>query len=157
MSVPPVVLITRTVGENNKETVNKFSFSMMDIDAPYVLEDEENQSEGTYQLGSNNVGFDADGNKVLSITLSFKDNLSGVNTELTKRPVLVRSKFNKRFEPKSCSTSADLTTCTYTELFSDFLAAGVSNYLFTITNLSDVAGNAAPDYALELLLPPEGV
>ncbi|AUV88712.1 tandem large repeat [Vibrio campbellii] len=157
MSVSPVVLITRTVGKNNKETVSKFSFSMMDIDAPYVLEDEEKQPGGTYQLGSNNVGFDADGNKILSITLSFKDDLSGVNTDLTKRPVLVRNSLNKRFEPKSCSTSADLTTCTYTELFSDFLSALESKYLFTIKNLSDVAGNAAPDYALELLLPPEGV
>ncbi|AYO11645.1 tandem large repeat [Vibrio campbellii] len=157
MSVSPVVLITRTVGKNNKETVSKFSFSMMDIDAPYVLEDEEKQPGGTYQLGSNNVGFDADGNKILSITLSFKDDLSGVNTELTKRPVLVRNSLNKRFEPKSCSTSADLTTCTYTELFSDFLSALESKYLFTIKNLSDLAGNAAPDYALELLLPPEGV
>ncbi|NDJ83847.1 tandem large repeat, partial [Vibrio campbellii] len=157
MSVPPVVLITRTVGENNKETVNKFSFSMMDIDAPYVLEDEEKQPGGTYQLGSNNVGFDADGNKILSITLSFKDDLSGVNTDLTKRPVLVRNSLNKRFEPKSCITSADLTTCTYTELFSDFLSATESKYLFTIKNLSDVAGNTAPDYALELLLPPEEV
>ncbi|PQJ42961.1 hypothetical protein BTO00_13100, partial [Vibrio campbellii] len=157
MSVSPVVLITRTVGENNKETVNKFSFSMMDIDAPYVLEDEEKQPGGTYQLGSNNVGFDADGNKILSITLSFKDDLSGVNTDLTKRPVLVRNSLNKRFEPKSCITSADLTTCTYTELFSDFLSATESKYLFTIKNLSDVAGNAAPDYALELLLPPPGV
>ncbi|MFM2625449.1 tandem large repeat [Vibrio owensii] len=150
MSVSPVVLITRTVGKNDKETVSKFSFSMMDIDAPTAQED-------TYQLGSNNVGFDADGNKILSITLSFKDNLSGVNTELTKRPILVRSKFNVTFEPKNCNTSADLTTCTYTELYSDFLEATESKYLFTIKNLSDVAGNAAPDYPLELLLPPPGV
>ncbi|MDA0383963.1 tandem large repeat, partial [Vibrio owensii] len=157
MSVSPVVLITRTVGKNDKETVSKFSFSMMDIDAPTVPDDIDYQSGGTYQLGSNNVGFDADGNKILSITLSFKDNLSGVNTELTKRPILVRSKFNVTFEPKSCNTSADLTTCTYTELYSDFLAAGESKYLFTIKNLSDVAGNAAPDYPLELLLPPPGV
>ncbi|WP_409591164.1 tandem large repeat [Vibrio jasicida] len=157
MSVNPVVLITRTVGQNDKETVSKFSFSMMDIDAPTVPDDEDHQSGGTYQLGSNNVGFDADGNKILSITLSFKDDLSGVNTDLTKRPVLVRNSLNKRFEPKSCITSADLTTCTYTELFSDFLSATESKYLFTIKNLSDVAGNAAPDYALELLLPPEGV
>ncbi|WP_227740527.1 MULTISPECIES: tandem large repeat [Vibrio harveyi group] len=157
MSVNPVVLITRTVGQNDKETVSKFSFSMMDIDAPTVPDDEDHQSGGTYQLGSNNVGFDADGNKILSITLSFKDDLSGVNTDLTKRPVLVRNSLNKRFEPKSCITSADLTTCTYTELFSDFLSATESKYLFTIKNLSDVAGNAASDYALELLLPPEGV
>ncbi|WP_434069010.1 Ig-like domain-containing protein, partial [Vibrio campbellii] len=157
MSVNPVVLITRTVGQNDTETVSKFSFSMMDIDAPTVPDDEDHQSGGTYQLGSNNVGFDADGNKILSITLSFKDDLSGVNTDLTKRPVLVRNSLNKRFEPKSCITSADLTTCTYTELFSDFLSATESKYLFTIKNLSDVAGNAAPDYALELLLPPEGV
>ncbi|WP_439794741.1 tandem large repeat [Vibrio campbellii] len=157
MSVNPVVLITRTVGQNDKETVSKFSFSMMDIDAPTVPDDEDHQSGGTYQLGSNNVGFDADGNKILSITLSFKDDLSGVNTDLTKRPVLVRNSLNKRFEPKSCITSADLTTCTYTELFSDFLSATESKYLFTIKNLSDVAGNAAPDYALELFLPPEGV
>ncbi len=157
MSVSPVVLITRTVGKNDKETVSKFSFSMMDIDAPTVPDDIDYQSGGTYQLGSNNVGFDADGNKILSITLSFKDNLSGVNTELTKRPILVRSKFNVTFEPKNCSTSADLTTCTYTELYSDFLEAAESKYLFTIKNLSDVAGNAAPDYPLELLLPPPGV
>ncbi|WP_102778561.1 tandem large repeat [Vibrio owensii] len=157
MSVSPVVLITRTVGKNDKETVSKFSFSMMDIDAPTVPDDIDYQSGGTYQLGSNNVGFDADGNKILSITLSFKDNLSGVNTELTKRPILVRSKFNVTFEPKNCNTSADLTTCTYTELYSDFLEATESKYLFTIKNLSDVAGNAAPDYPLELLLPPPGV
>ncbi|MET2949445.1 tandem large repeat [Vibrio owensii] len=157
MSVNPVVLITRTVGQNDTETVSKFSFSMMDIDAPTVPDDIDYQSGGTYQLGSNNVGFDADGNKILSITLSFKDNLSGVNTELTKRPILVRSKFNVTFEPKNCSTSADLTTCTYTELYSDFLEATESKYLFTIKNLSDVAGNAAPDYPLELLLPPPGV
>ncbi|WP_213053115.1 tandem large repeat [Vibrio sp. B1ASS3] len=149
MSVNPVVLITRTVGQNDTETVSKFSFSMMDIEAPTAQED-------TYQLDSNNVGFDADGNKILSITMNFKDNLSGVNTELTKRPVLVRSKFNLMFEPKSCSTSADLTTCTYTELYSDIIASGVSKHLYTIKNLSDRAGNAAPDHALELLLPPPG-
>ncbi|CAH1542267.1 Tandem large repeat [Vibrio owensii] len=149
MSVNPVVLITRTVGQNDTETVSKFSFSMMDIEAPTAQED-------TYQLDSNNVGFDADGNKILSITMNFKDNLSGVNSELTKRPVLVRSKFNLMFEPKSCSTSADLTTCTYTELYSDIIASGVSKHLYTIKNLSDRAGNAAPDHALELLLPPPG-
>ncbi|MFV8451931.1 tandem large repeat [Vibrio campbellii] len=149
MSVNPVVLITRTVGQNDTETVSKFSFSMMDIEAPTAQED-------TYQLDSNNVGFDADGNKILSITLNFRDNLSGVNTELTKRPVLVRSKFNLTFEPKSCSTSADLTTCTYTELYSDIIASGISKHLYTIKNLSDRAGNAAPDHALELLLPPPG-
>ncbi|MCG6442083.1 hypothetical protein, partial [Vibrio parahaemolyticus] len=64
--------------------------------------------------------------------------------------------FNITFEPKSCSTSADLTTCTYTELYSDILASGVSKHLYTIKNLSDKAGNAASDHALELLLPPPG-
>ncbi|MGL0989806.1 Ig-like domain-containing protein, partial [Vibrio vulnificus] len=149
MSITPVVLITRTVGQNDTETVSKFSFSMMDIEAPIAQED-------TYQFDGSEVGFDADGNKMLSITLSFKDNLSGVNTDLTKRPVMVRNNFNITFEPKSCSTSGDLTTCTYTELYSDILASGVSKHLYTIKNLSDKAGNAASDHALELLLPPPG-
>ncbi|TOO96314.1 hypothetical protein CGH27_24705, partial [Vibrio parahaemolyticus] len=70
MSTAPVVLITRTVGQNDTETVSKFSFNMMDIEAPAALED-------TYLFTGNEVEFDADGNKMLSLTLSFKDNLSG--------------------------------------------------------------------------------
>ncbi|OXE30573.1 hypothetical protein CA163_22635, partial [Vibrio parahaemolyticus] len=104
----------------------------------------------------NEVEFDADGNKMLSLTLSFKDNLSGVNTGPTKRPLLVRNRFNITFEPKSCSVSAGVTTCTYTERYSDIIATGVSQHLYTIKNLSDMAGNTSSDHSLELLLPPPG-
>lgn len=149
MSTAPVVLITRTVGQNDTETVSKFSFNMMDIEAPAALED-------TYLFTGNEVEFDADGNKMLSLTLSFKDNLSGVNTEPTKRPLLVRNRFNITFEPKSCSVSAGVTTCTYTERYSDIIATGVSQHLYTIKNLSDMAGNTSSDHSLELLLPPPG-
>ncbi|KYX89728.1 hypothetical protein AVR81_21135, partial [Vibrio parahaemolyticus] len=149
MSTAPVVLITRTVGQNDTETVSKFSFNMMDIEAPAALED-------TYLFTGNEVEFDADGNKMLSLTLSFKDNLSGVNTGPTKRPLLVRNRFNITFEPKSCSVSAGVTTCTYTERYSDIIATGVSQHLYTIKNLSDMAGNTSSDHSLELLLPPPG-
>ncbi|MDF5312135.1 hypothetical protein P3668_25175, partial [Vibrio parahaemolyticus] len=55
-----------------------------------------------------------------------------------------------------CSVSAGVTTCTYTERYSDIIATGVSQHLYTIKNLSDMAGNTSSDHSLELLLPPPG-
>ncbi|WP_227739617.1 Ig-like domain-containing protein, partial [Vibrio sagamiensis] len=147
MSISPVVLITRTVGKNNKETVKKFSFSMMDIDAPTV------ESGSTYQLGSGSIFYGEDGEKMLRITLSFKDSLSGVNIESTK-PVLERNKGGIKFQPDSCGIGAEgITECTYTGLYSTIIDALSSKHLYTIRNLADTAGNVAPDYALELLKP----
>ncbi|MEZ9441016.1 tandem large repeat, partial [Vibrio atlanticus] len=149
MSVSPVVLITKTVGTNGTETVNKFSFNMMDIDAPTVEQD-------TYQFTGNDVGLNAEGKKVLSLTLSFKDNLSGVDISDGNEPLLVRNRLNVSFEPKSCSSKLGITTCTYTELYADILYPGALQHLYTIKNLSDIAGNLGSDHALELLLPARG-
>uniref|UniRef100_UPI002158CA9A hypothetical protein n=1 Tax=Vibrio splendidus TaxID=29497 RepID=UPI002158CA9A len=149
MSVSPVVLITKTVGTNDTETVNKFSFNMMDIDAPTVEQD-------TYQFTGNDVGLNAEGKKVLSLTLSFKDNLSGVDISDGNEPLLVRNRLNVSFEPNSCSSKLGITTCTYTELYADILSPGALQHLYTIKNLSDVAGNLGSDHALELLLPAQG-
>ncbi|MDH5937983.1 hypothetical protein L8R84_17850, partial [Vibrio splendidus] len=149
MSVSPVVLITKTVGMNGTETVNKFSFNMMDIDAPTVEKD-------TYQFTGNDVGLNAEGKKVLSLTLSFKDNLSGVDISDGNEPLLVRNQLNVSFEPKSCSSKLGITTCTYTALYADILYPGALQHLYTIKNLSDIAGNLGSDHALELLLPAQG-
>ncbi|MFA0525332.1 tandem large repeat [Vibrio sp. 10N.222.52.C3] len=149
MSVSPVVLITKTVGTNDTETVNKFSFNMMDIDAPTVEQD-------TYQFTGNDVGLNAEGKKVLSLTLSFKDNLSGVDISDGNEPLLVRNRLNVSFEPNSCSSKLGITTCTYRELYADILSPGALQHLYTIKNLSDVAGNLGSDHALELLLPAQG-
>ncbi|WP_226983089.1 tandem large repeat [Vibrio lentus] len=149
MSVSPVVLITKTVGTNGTETVNKFSFNMMDIDVPTVEQD-------TYQFTGNDVGLNDKGEKILSLTLSFKDNLSGLDISDGNEPLLVRNRLNVSFEPKSCSSKLGITTCTYTELYADILYPGALQHLYTIKNLSDIAGNLGSDHALELLLPARG-
>ncbi|MFS1473710.1 tandem large repeat [Vibrio lentus] len=149
MSVSPVVLITKTVGTNGTETVNKFSFNMMDIDVPTVEQD-------TYQFTGNDVGLNDKGEKILSLTLSFKDNLSGVDISDGNEPLLIRNRFNKSFKPNSCSTKLGITTCSYTGLYADILYPGALQHLYTIKNLSDVAGNLGSDHALELLLPARG-
>ncbi|MFA0549829.1 hypothetical protein AB4538_03095, partial [Vibrio lentus] len=149
MSVSPVVLITKTVGTNGTETVNKFSFNMMDIDVPTVEQD-------TYQFTGNDVGLNDKGEKILSLTLSFKDNLSGVDISDGNEPLLIRNRLNMSFKPNSCSTKLGITTCSYTGLYADILPAGALQHLYTIKNLSDVAGNLGLDHALELLLPAQG-
>ncbi|UQV23312.1 tandem large repeat [Vibrio sp. J383] len=149
MSVSPVVLITKTVGTNGTETVNKFSFNMMDIDVPTVEQD-------TYQFTGNDVGLNDKGEKILSLTLSFKDNLSGVDISDGNEPLLIRNRLNRSFKPNSCSTKLGITTCSYTGLYADILPAGALQHLYTIKNLSDIAGNLGSDHALELLLPAQG-
>ncbi|WP_192890949.1 tandem large repeat [Vibrio bathopelagicus] len=149
MSVSPVVLITKTVGTNDTETVNKFSFNMMDIDVPTVEQD-------TYQFTGNDVGLNDKGEKILSLTLSFKDNLSGVDISDGNEPLLIRNRLNMSFEPNSCSSKLGITTCSYTGLYTDILSPGALQHLYTIKNLSDIAGNLGSDHALELLLPARG-
>ncbi|WP_045458644.1 hypothetical protein, partial [Vibrio campbellii] len=146
MSVSPVVLITRTVGKNDKETVSKFSFSMMDIDAPESI-------STSHELTSSEVSI-IDGEKMLNLELSFTDNLSGVNISDGQRPILVRNYLNKPFEAKGCKYSGDTTTCNYLEKYADLVPIGTNKHTFTIKGLSDVAGNVAHDIDWELKFPP---
>ncbi|WP_052447904.1 tandem large repeat, partial [Vibrio owensii] len=146
MSVSPVVLITRTVGKNDKETVSKYSFSMMDIDAPEA-------KSTSHELTSSEVSI-IDGEKMLNLELSFTDNLSGVNISDGQRPILVRNYLNKPFEAKGCKYSGDTTTCNYLEKYTDLVPIGTNKHTFTIKGLSDVAGNVAHDIDWELKFPP---
>ncbi|MCV5332812.1 hypothetical protein OFD71_31525, partial [Escherichia coli] len=99
MTKAPVTLITKTLGTNGRETINKFNFSMVDIDAPTVVDG------NSYSFKGSDVWFDeALKKKMLTFELSFNDALSGVNTESSDEyPKLVRNLGNKAYTPTTCA------------------------------------------------------
>ncbi|WP_415668824.1 tandem large repeat, partial [Vibrio tubiashii] len=151
MSTDPVVLITRTIGTNDKSTVKKFRFNMVDTDAPVVKHGD------TYQFVGTEVSDDSpDGtNKMLQFSLDFEDKLSGVNTSNKDAyPKLVRNRGNMAFTPQTCTTQTEgKTSCTYIEKYSDVIDGLSSSHDYKIKNLTDIAGNVAADHSLTLLLP----
>ncbi|OAJ93032.1 tandem large repeat [Vibrio bivalvicida] len=146
-----VVLITRTIGTNDKSTVNKYSFEMVDTDAPVVKHGDTYQFMGTEVSDGSQDGT----NKTLQFSLEFEDKLSGVNiSDQNAYPKLVRNRGNMAFTPQSCNTDTKgLTSCTYKEKYSDVIDGLSSSHDYKIKNLSDVAGNLAADHSLSLLLP----
>ncbi|WP_260260643.1 hypothetical protein [Vibrio intestinalis] len=149
MSQAPVTLITRTVATNGRETVSKFNFAMMDVDAPTVVDG------NSYSFNHNDVWFDeAQNNKMLTFDLTYNDELAGVNTsEKAAYPKLVRLQGNRAFTPTQCTTGVGNVKCTYSELYSDIINGLSVTQEYKITQLSDVAGNLTPDHDILLQLP----
>ncbi|MFH4477290.1 tandem large repeat [Vibrio alginolyticus] len=149
MTKAPVTLITKTLGTNGRETINKFNFSMVDIDAPTVVDG------NSYSFKGSDVWFDeALKKKMLTFELSFNDALSGVNTESSDEyPKLVRNLGNKAYTPTTCAKGVGNIKCTYSESYADIIDGLSTTQEYKIKNLSDLAGNLTPEHDLLLELP----
>ncbi|HHF3079476.1 TPA: tandem large repeat [Vibrio diabolicus] len=149
MTKAPVTLITKTLGTNGRETINKFNFSMVDIDAPTVVDG------NSYSFKGSDVWFDeALKKKMLTFELSFNDALSGVNTESSdKYPKLVRNLGNKAYTPTTCAKGVGNIKCTYSESYADIIDGLSTTQEYKIKNVSDLAGNLTPEHDLLLELP----
>ncbi|MCW8345658.1 Ig-like domain-containing protein, partial [Vibrio sp. ZSDZ65] len=149
MSKAPVALITRVLGTNGKVSIDKYNFSMADIDAPIVMDGE------AYYLKGNDVWFDDESNKMLTFDLTFYDELSGVNTSTDDvYPKLVKKQQgNRAFVPKSCSGGEGEIKCTYSELYSSIISGLSTKQEYSIKNLSDIAGNVTAEHDLLLQMP----
>ncbi|WP_255199226.1 Ig-like domain-containing protein [Vibrio sp. JPW-9-11-11] len=151
MSDIPVVLITRTIGTNDKSTVSKFRFEMVDIKPPVVKHGD------TYQFVGNEVSVDSEdgATKTLEFSLDFEDELSGINiSDQSAYPKLVRNRGNMAFIPQTCTAQTEgKTSCTYKEKYDDIIDGLSSSHDYKVKNLSDIAGNVAADHSLSLLLP----
>ncbi|MGF1725572.1 tandem large repeat [Photobacterium nomapromontoriensis] len=149
MSKAPVALITRTKGTNGKITVSKYNFKMMDTGVPTVV------NEKSYDFTGDDVWFNDAQQKMLTFAITFQDDLSGVDiSNQDTYPKLVRNQGNKSFTPQSCFTSiGNITSCTYSELYSDIINGLSIEQKYKIKNLVDVANNVAPDHNFLLQLP----
>ncbi|MBW3698284.1 hypothetical protein EK599_21660, partial [Vibrio sp. T187] len=150
MAASPVALITRVVGTNGKTSVQTYNFSMMDAEAPIVVDGD------IYNFKGSDVWFDADGNKMLAFDLSFDDGPSGSGVDISTEedyPKLAKKAGLEAFTPKSCKTENGKAICTYSELYSSIIDGLSSKQEYRIKGLKDVAGNITPDHDIELLRP----
>ncbi|GEK12071.1 hypothetical protein AFI02nite_01070 [Aliivibrio fischeri] len=130
------VLITRTIGANNAEKVQKFSFKMADVVAPYI----KDQASG-YRLKAADVTVDSSNIKKLQLNIDYIDVDS--NIDLTKEPTLEKN--GNTFSPLGCerSTSDDsLVRCTYKENYNQFINGIETTHFVKANGVKDKAGNA---------------
>ncbi|WP_063669193.1 Ig-like domain-containing protein [Aliivibrio fischeri] len=130
------VLITRTIGANNAEKVQKFSFKMADVVAPYIKE----QASG-YRLKAADVTVDSSNVKKLQLNIDYIDVDS--NIDLTKQPTLEKN--GNTLSPLGCerSTSDDsLVRCTYKENYNQFINGIETTHFVKANGVKDKAGNA---------------
>ncbi|OCH27521.1 hypothetical protein A6E13_07180, partial [Aliivibrio fischeri] len=129
------VLITKTVGTNEAEKIQKFSFKMVDVEAPYI------KDQAGYTLKASDVGVDkVSGVKTLQLNIDYIDLHS--NLDLTENPKLGRN--TPQFEAVSCEQSTNdnsLVRCVYNENYNDFINGLDTKHYIQAFNVMDKAGN----------------
>ncbi|NOH73229.1 hypothetical protein F0225_18085 [Vibrio pectenicida] len=143
------VLIVETIGKNDATNVQLFSFKQLDSQPPSKDFTEQ------YAVTKDNITpASGDTPKQFSMELVFKDNMSGVNIEEHKWPILIQG--NREVAQTKCRRLSDgKSRCTYFGNYSSFIYGIQPNLNYQITNLVDNAGNRAEPIKLELVLPKE--
>ncbi|MCL9783470.1 hypothetical protein M9194_18750 [Vibrio sp. S4M6] len=147
------VLITRAIGSNGAESIQKFSFAMMDVEPPSLA------TQANITMQADNVSRDSgNGKKMYTLVLSYRDDLSGVElaSEQHSQPYLEKNSATK-IVPTECHTSGGGTaTCSYTSEYTNFIGQGESSSVLKIRSLYDVAGNSAQEEPTITLTEPQG-
>lgn len=145
------VLITRTVGDNGAEQVQRFDFKMVDVNAPTVV------TPASYLLTGKEVWNDSDGDKMLSLKVTYQDVLSGVNISSSEAQPYLETEYGKvKTTPASCqpeSGNAGQVTCEYVAKYSQFISPLDQEHRLVINNLSDNVGNSAQQSQIQLIVP----
>lgn len=143
----PVTLITRTRGQNEKQTVQRFTFSMMDVDPPTVEEDD------IFYLSGGNVYYNGD-DKRISFSLKFGDELSGVDITEASFPRLRREQGHGELTPTECrGAGGSLVECDFDERYNDVLPALGDRMNYSVIGLMDNAGNTADPHPITIAKP----
>lgn len=130
------VLITRTTASNDAKVDQIFSFNMVDIDAPVIA------NKDNFMLKKEAVDT-VDGVKMLSLSLSVTDALSGMDDTASVKLL----KGLKEYEPTAIQRSNGNKTITYTFTgkFDDLVRKGDEGHFVKVMGLKDQAGNTVLD------------
>ncbi|MGF1807418.1 hypothetical protein L4C31_19445, partial [Aliivibrio sifiae] len=146
------VLITKTVGTNAAEKIQKFSFKMVDVEAPYIPYVKDKTG---YALQSSEVIFEGEPEvKKLQLNIDYIDLDS--NLDLTELPKLVAN--GVTFDPVTCEKStgnSSLVSCKYKEDYVKLIRRIDTTHYVSSPNVIDNAGNTIPnnDRKFELIIP----
>ncbi|WP_023604317.1 hypothetical protein, partial [Aliivibrio logei] len=146
------VLITKTVGTNAAEKIQKFSFKMVDVEAPYIPYVKDKTG---YALQSSEVIFEGEPEvKKLQLNIDYVDLDS--NLDLTELPKLVAN--GVTFDPVTCEKStgnSSLVSCEYKEDYVKLIRRVDPTHYVSSPNVIDNAGNtiASNDRKFELIIP----
>ncbi|MFW7526627.1 hypothetical protein ACODM8_21220, partial [Vibrio ostreicida] len=160
MDNPSFILWTK--GSNGAESVQKWSFKQVDIEAPEYCRTFENNrcvTGSDFNLKNQHVFYDKQSKaKQLKFDLFFSDNLSGIltdDTDDTRFPRL--ESLNKTITPTSCKKVANQTdenriSCEFGGPYADFIDINNIDQVFKVGNLADLAGNGT-DLTIEFKTP----